>query len=76
MRLKTDEISEENEIGEVNKCEKMTKKKTETSQVKAYSTFARGKTVKATWHCLQKGKIYDIVRSMSILKDQKLWPQC
>ena len=50
-------------------------KKTETSQVKAYSTFARGKTVKATWHCLQKGKIYDIVRSMSILKDQKLWPQ-
>ena len=25
--IETDEISEENEIGEVNKCEKMTKKK-------------------------------------------------
>ena len=34
--IEIDEISEEIEIGEVNKCEKNDKKKSETSQVKAY----------------------------------------
>ena len=34
--IEIDEISEEIEIGEVNKCEKYDTKKSETSQVKAY----------------------------------------